>query len=103
MNSITKEEIQAFLWKSGITPHAKNFKQVVLNFLLEKFNLLSYEVEDEAYDDLSSKVQEFQWKLQAFAKRKTPKGPRMLKLHRVRHFIYLVNFTVFSSGAFDKT
>ena len=84
MESITKEEVQKFLWDQGITPHAANFEGAVIEFILRKFNILSFEVEDTAYEILKSDVQKFQWKLQANAKRKTPKE-RLIKLHRVRH------------------
>ena len=94
MESITKEEVQKFLWAQGITPHAANFEGAVIEFILRKFNILSFEVEDTAYEILKSDVQKFQWKLQANAKRKTPKE-RLIKLHRVRHFIIL---NPFSSG-----
>ena len=86
MESITKEEVQKFLWDQGITPHAANFEGAVIEFILRKFNILSFEVEDTAYKILKSDVQKFQWKLQANAKRKTPKE-RLIKLHRVRHFV----------------
>ena len=86
MESITKEEVQKFLWDQGITPHAANFEGAVIEFILRKFNILSFEVEDTAYKILKSDVQKFQWKLQANAKRKTPKE-RLIKLHRVRHLL----------------
>lgn len=59
MNSVTKLDVVEHLWDKDVKPLSEDFESIVENYLLEKFNLKSFEIEEKCYQELQTEISIF--------------------------------------------
>ena len=93
---VRKFDIQCHLLANGITAHHPDFTKEVEDFLLEKFNLQSHELDDKSLETLKEDVLEYRRKIRRFCKRH--KYNDIMSKHEVREFDFFMALVIFSNN-----
>ena len=86
MDSVQKSELLKFMKENGLTPRSKELIPKLEEFLLEKFQLRSYDLEDSASKRLTTAVKAFIKKLREITRKRSWNKVLILKSHGVRQF-----------------
>ena len=86
-NSVKKSDIYRHLRAKDITPHHPDFLNEVEAYLLQKFGLLSYEINEFGLEKIKKNVLAFRRKIRRFSQHDSYKKDEILAKHEVREFV----------------
>ena len=93
---VKKSDIQCHLVAKGITAHHPKFINEVEEFLLQRFNLQSHQLDDKILETLHKDALEYRRKIRRFVKKDGYFN--IMSNHAVREFDFFMALVIFSNN-----